>query len=247
MNEGELSLRLSRIKTHWSALLQAHGAAGDAATAAQRELLLNYYGAVYRYLLAPLGDADVAEELTQEFAVRFLRGDFRRAAPERGRFRDFLKVSVRHLMLDHWRKKGRGPADLPGDAAAPAAAGEDLDRPFLEKWREELLALAWKALREVQEQAGLPYYAALRLKTERPELRSGQLAEQLGAQLGKRLTEDGARQLLHRARQKFADLLVAEVARSLTEPTPEELEQELIDLELLVYCRSALQRRGRPR
>jgi hypothetical protein len=51
--------------------------------------------------------------------------------------------------------------------------------------------------------------------------------------------------VLHRARKKFAELLVAEVARSLQTPGPEALEQELCALDLLGYCRSALPgRRG---
>src|SRR5207253_2049688 len=120
---------------------QEGGASGPAS--ARGELLLSYYGAVYRYLLGASGDAAVAEDLTQEFAVRFLRGDFRGATPERGRFRDLLKASVRNLVLDHWRRQGRAPAPLPDVAdAAEADAHEDLDRSFLEKWREELLALA---------------------------------------------------------------------------------------------------------
>jgi hypothetical protein len=51
------------------------------------------------------------------------------------------------------------------------------------------------------------------------------------------------RKTLQRARAKYAELLVAEVARSMDDPTPDELEQELIDLELLPFCRSALGRR----
>ena len=43
-------------------------------------LFPGYQGAAYRYLTAAVGDPDVAAELFQEFAVRFLRGDFRRAA-----------------------------------------------------------------------------------------------------------------------------------------------------------------------
>ena len=38
----------------------------------------------------------------------------------------------------------------------------------------------------------------------------------------------------------FAKLLVDEVARTLDEPTPGELESELRALELLRYCQSAL-------
>src|SRR3712207_7176976 len=44
-----------------------------------------------------------AEELLQEFAVRFLRGDFRRADPQRGRFRDYVKTALIHLVIDHQR------------------------------------------------------------------------------------------------------------------------------------------------
>jgi hypothetical protein len=41
----------------------------------------------------------------------------------------------------------------------------------------------------------------------------------------------------------FGDLLLAEVAESLVEATPDDVEEELIDLELLEYCRPALERR----
>jgi hypothetical protein len=51
--------------------------------------------------------------------------------------------------------------------------------------------------------------------------------------------------LLHRARGKFADLLLEEVARSLGRPTEAELVQELRDLQLLKLCDTALERRDR--
>ena len=72
---------------------------------------------------------------------------------------------------------------------------------------------------------------------------SDQLAEQLGASLGRPLTAASVSQTLHRARVKFAALLVAEVARSLETVVPDEVEQELLDLDLLRYCRPAQRRR----
>ena len=63
-------------------------------------LVLRYGGAVHRYLLASLRDVDAADELAQEFALRFLRGDFKNADPGKGRFRDFLKRAVYRLMVD---------------------------------------------------------------------------------------------------------------------------------------------------
>ena len=80
--------RLSRISTMWSLVFQAHAGKVDAAASAQNVLMQRYGGAIHRYLLGALRDADAAADLAQEFALRFVRGDFRRANPERGRFRD---------------------------------------------------------------------------------------------------------------------------------------------------------------
>ena len=47
-------------------------------------------------------------------------------------------------------------------------------------------------------------------------------------------------------RDKFADLLLDEVVNSLDRPTPDHLEEELIDLGLLEYCRPALETGANP-
>src|SRR5438128_326991 len=98
MSASDLNQRLSQIQTQWTLMFHAHQGQGSAATAAG-QLLLRYYRAVYRYLLGTVREPAVAEELAQEFAVRFLRGDFQRANPESGRFRDFLKTALRHLAV----------------------------------------------------------------------------------------------------------------------------------------------------
>ncbi len=51
-------------------------------------------------------------------------------------------------------------------------------------------------------------------------------------------------QTLHRAREKFADMLLDEVIQSLDNPNRETLENELIELGLLEYCKPALERRA---
>src|SRR4051812_1379878 len=101
--------RLSQIATRWSLLQQARGA-GDAAWG---ELLLRYHAPVYRYLRGLVRDDAAAEDLCQEFALRFLRGDFRHADPDRGRFRDYLKVALRHLAGERSRRPR--PLPLGGD------------------------------------------------------------------------------------------------------------------------------------
>jgi RNA polymerase sigma-70 factor (ECF subfamily) len=249
MDPEDLNERLSRIQTQWTLVFQAHQGPLDATTSAFQKLLLRYYGAVYRYLLGILRDPGAAEELTQEFALRFLRGDFHRADPQRGRFRDFVKTAVRHLALDYWKQKDKqkekGPRPLPEDEShflAGPSAGSHFDREFTTNWREELLTHTWEALQDFQEKTGQLYHTVLRLKTEHPEMRSAQLVKNLRILLRKTLTEEAVRQLLHRARSKFADLLVEEVSHSLQTPDREELEQELIELNLLSYCQAALER-----
>jgi|SRR6516162_2769746 RNA polymerase sigma-70 factor (ECF subfamily) len=243
----ELHSRLSSIESHWTLLFQAHKSNGDARLEAQKQLLLRYYGAVYRYLLGTVRDADAAQELTQDFAVRFLRGDFRGADPGRGRFRDFLKAALRHLAHDYWRKQGKA-ARLVGEdqgleAATESTADSGFDRQFLEKWREELLSRTWEGLGAVQSGTGHPYLTVLQRKAQDPQLRSAQLAEDLAIQLKKPFTEVAVRQLLHRAREMFTDLLVEEVVQSIESTDLDKIERELMDLNLLSYCESALERR----
>lgn len=236
MDPAELENRLSRIATQWTAVFRAHAETEADAAAVRNQLMLRYSGAVYRYLLAAVRDADVAGDLCQEFAVRFLRGDFRRADPRRGRFRDYLKTALINLVNDHHRARQGGPHPLAFDAAAPALPSDD---DFLSTWRQELLDQTWKALAE----ANPTFHAVLRLRVEEPDMQSPQMAARAGELLGKPMTPENVRKSLQRAHAKFAELLLDQVAESLDTPTPEELESELQALDLLKYCRSALSKR----
>jgi DNA-directed RNA polymerase specialized sigma24 family protein len=238
--------RLSLISTLWSLVCQAHKGPVATATSARRQLLERYGGAVRRYLRKVVGDPDAADEISQEFALELLHGRLRGADPGRGRFRNFVKGTLFHLVADY-RKERRGwPGPLPADDATLAANPEEIesDRQFMESWCDEWLARAWAELAGIEAKTGQPFHAVLRYRAEHPEMRAPQMAEQLSGQLGRRLTAVGVRQTLHRARQKFADLLLAEVGQSLDNPSSEQLEQELIELGLLDYCRPALERLG---
>jgi RNA polymerase sigma factor (sigma-70 family) len=246
MNHPSSDQRLSRLETLWSLVDRAHRGSAEAATEARRLVLERYGGAVRRYLQGGVRDEQAAEELLQEFALRFLRGDLRNADPRRGRFRDLLKAVLFHMIADHHKQRQRRPGPLLIELAASEGERTPLtesDEIFLASWRDELLARAWQALAEVERQTGKPVYAVLRFRADHPDLPSAQMAERLGEQLGRPLTPANARQLLHRAREKFADLLLEEVAQSLADPTPEELEEELVHIDLLEYCRPALDRR----
>jgi DNA-directed RNA polymerase specialized sigma24 family protein len=236
--------RLSLISTLWSLVCRAHQAPAEAANCARQQLLERYGGAVRRYLRKVLGDPDAADEIAQEFALQVLHGHLHGANPRRGRFRNFVKGTLFHLVADYRKERRRWPGPLPADDATLAANQEEIesDRQFVESWCDELLARVWAALAGVEARTGQPFHTVLQYRAAHPKVRSPQLAEQLTAQLGRPLTADGVRQTLHRARQKFADLLLTEVAHSLENPRPEQLEQELVELGLFEYCRPALER-----
>ena len=246
MSTSDSNRHLSRISTLWSLVSLAHHEAGDEVGAAQQQMLERYGGAIRRYLLGALRDADAAEDLFQEFAYRFLHGDLRRVDPQRGRFRDYVKGVLFHLVADYHKKRQRQPRQMPLEHPDPAVFCEpdaEQEQEFLASWRDELLARTWTALAAADQAGGQHFHAVLRFRAEHPEMRSHEMAEQLGGLLGKTLTAAGVRKTLERARDRFADLLLDEIAQALTEPTPDELEEELIDLNLLEHCRPALERR----
>jgi DNA-directed RNA polymerase specialized sigma24 family protein len=239
--------RLSQLSALWSLVCRAHQGAEDARGAARQALLERYGGPVRRYLLRCLrGDPDAAAEVFQEFALRFVRGDFHRADPARGRFRDFVKTALFHLVVDHHKRRQAQPRPLTDDDPEPAVGPpgpEELDREFVQGWRDEVLGRAWDGLAEAERQTGRPYHTVLHYRAQHPGATSQAMADALAAGLGRPLTAAGVRQTLHRARDRFADLVLDEVAQTVDEPDTDRLEEELIELGLLDYCRPALERR----
>ena len=206
MQAGDSTPSLTRLSTNWNLLFQAHRGQGDAVLEAQRLLMQRYCGAVYRYLLTNVRNPDLAEELSQEFALRFLQGDFRRADPARGRFRDFVKTSLFHLLADHYRaQQGQHRAALqesPG-ASLEVPADELAEKEFLSEWRTQLLNCAWAGLAAQEGETGQLMHRVLLWRAENPKATALALAAELTAELGKPFNAAGIRQILHRARTKF--------------------------------------------
>jgi len=238
--------RLSQISTMWTALVRAHAGQADDDRRLLAGLIERYQGAAYRYLTAATGDPDAAAELFQEFAVRFLRGDFRRASPDRGRFRDYLRSALINLVRRRPGAGRRPAADVDPDQFPAADAADTADEAFLVHWRESLLESAWKGLQASEHAGGPPHYTALRARADRPDLPSGDLAGWLTERLkpAEPFTDAGVRKLLQRGRETLTDLLVAEVAASVPTRDRERLAQELIDLGFYGYCKKALERWG---
>ena len=242
----DLDKRLTAMLTPAGDLRLAQHAEGTARLGAQTRVIQYYQRAVYKYLLALLRDTDKADDVFQDFALRFVRGDFKTWQADRGRFRDYLKTALRNLAMDRFRKEQQGKVQPLVEGVEPPAADlphAEAERVFEQSWSEVALHRAWEALRRHEQEHDQPVHTVLRCKAEQPTLRSHQVAEVLTGQLARPITAAWVRKWLAVARDKFAELLLVEVEKSLPEPSLDELEREVAELGLLEYCRKALEQR----
>ena len=120
---------------------------------------------------------------------------------------------------------------------------EKMDAEFIASWRSELLARTWTALEKVETETSKPFYTVLRLRANYPDMRSAEVAAELSQTLGREIKPGNARVLVHRSRELFAQKLIELVEDSLQNRNDDELENELITLGLLEYCKPVLDSR----
>ena len=228
--------RLHEIATSWTQVQLALHGEGPAAVEAQGELFQRYAGAIRRYLQSALRDPGDVDDLMQNFGLALVSGRFRGLEPERGRFRDYLKGVLFRLVQQHRREQQRDARQLPEDIdlADPEAYPAACDEQFRQSWRDELLSRAWEELSNHDPH----YFTVLHYRASHPELRSQQMAPELSHQLGKPVTAQAVRQTLRRARKRYTDLLLKQVAASLEYPVPSAIHEELRDLELASFVLS---------
>lgn len=182
------------------------------------------------------GDPSIADDLCQEFAIRFLRGDFRHVRSEKGRFRDYLRTSLFHLVDQHRRRANR--REWPSDSLAAVAITVDSpDREFEDACRRELINQAWAVLTKRTEKGIAPsHHDILKQRADMPNRSSSEWAAEWSQKYGRKFTAENVRQLTHRAREQFAKALRSATAEMTGTDSPQEVEDELAVLNLLIYC-----------
>ncbi|MGI9517327.1 MAG: sigma factor [Pirellulaceae bacterium] len=240
MNDEE---RLSRLETLWSVVYRAHGDETIDAAAARHELMDRYGGAAKRYLRGALRSDSDAEEVFQEFSLRMIRGDFHRADEEKGRFRQFVKTALFRMIVDFQRARGKSAGQQHLQQAPEPAIEDPLgDDAFAQSWRKELIEKTLARMQDLDVEQNRGLCEILQIRIQNPQMRSPDLADLASQSLNKTITAENYRALLRRARLQFATILLDEVTQSLDMPTPDSLESELAELDLLEYCRPALER-----
>jgi RNA polymerase sigma factor (sigma-70 family) len=232
------ALRLEEITTRWETL-------SEPAT-----FVMRYATAVRRYVSAIVRDEEAAEEVLQDFLIQVMSSGFKTLDRDRGRFRDYLKVLIRNAAIGRLRRtqaearQTRGARPL--ETLHCPAVESEIDQEWRDQWRRSIMERAWGALEEHQRKAsGNLSFTVLWLVAQYPSDDSRSLARRAGALAGVPVEPDAFRKQLSRARRLFAKLLLREVAETLRDPTPQQVEEELAELGLMKYVQGFLPRNWR--
>jgi RNA polymerase sigma factor (sigma-70 family) len=224
--------------THWSLVLAAGQRALPESERALEALCQAYWGAVYVFVRRQVADLHEAQDLTQSFFTHLLEKNLLAvAASERGRFRSFLLTSVRNFLLNEWdkrktHKRGGGKKLLPldfqqHDSKYSLEPADTLtpERLYERQWALGLLELVLSHLRTEFAKAGRQrIFDVLKgsLSGANAETSLTEIARQLG------ITENAAKVAAHRLRKRYRELVRAEVAQTLADPS--EIDDEIQQL-----------------
>jgi RNA polymerase sigma-70 factor (ECF subfamily) len=221
------------VTTHWSVVLTAQrNPAG--ADAALEQLCRLYWWPLYAFVRRRGHGVHDAQDLTQEFFTRLLSKDFLGAVDRtKGKFRSFLLASMEHFLAKEWRrinaqKRGGGCTFISIDDATESyyqqlpVTHSTPEQIYDQQWAITLQQLALDHLKAEHVARGklALYEATYKLI---PREKSSQSRAELAAQLG--MTEAALKMTLSRMRDRYVELLRAEVAKTVN--SPEEIEEEI--------------------
>jgi RNA polymerase sigma-70 factor (ECF subfamily) len=222
--------------TNWNVVLAAGRDEGELAAEALAKLCRTYWYPLYAYVRRKGHSVHDAEDLTQGFFEQLMRRQSIRQVRGEGKFRSFLLSALEHFLAAEWnrahrQKRGGGCAVLSLDEMEPEARYqvEPLDQLTAEKiydrrWAMTVLEQALKRLRQDCLAAGKEA-----LFEELKGILCGDSQADHYYRIGTRLkmSEVAVKVAAHRLRQRYAELVRDEVARTLGNPGEQEVEEEL--------------------
>lgn len=224
--------------TRWSIVRTAGQRSSPGARDALATLCETYWYPLYAFIRRKGYDRGDAQDLTQEFFAWLLEKNIaEKADRERGKFRSFLLASFNHFSANEWRragarKRGGGQVVLSLDLAAgerrfirEPADELTAERIFERRWAFTLLEATLARLRDefaARQKLDLFEQLKLHLSIDPSAVPYRQIAEEFGK------TEGAIKVAVHRLRERFRELLRAEIAQTVSDP--KEVDEELRDL-----------------
>ena len=230
--------------TAWSMVRAAQDVDGSQQREAMNRWTAAYWRPVFYFIRARGYPLHRAEDLTQEFFLRFFERDWiSRADQQRGRFRTFLLTILTRFLADQGKHRARRQETFDSQQVAISALLRDSDRSFeppvhrtpeqifMRQWAHSVLAQVQHSMESWCAARGRPDWYRMFLATYfpgpgRPKFTQDGLAEHL------RVSRDQVRYGLKEVEQKFIEFLRAELADQVD--SPDELDQEIRELRELL-------------
>ncbi len=214
--------------TRWSQILSVGAAQTRERGAAMEELVHRYWKPVYAWIRFEWSkDNEKAKDLTQSFLLSLIeREALLGVGPEKGRFRDFLKASLRNFLRKDHRdarrlKRGGGAARVPFDEAVEVAdpapdPARSAEEAFDRAWKSDVLKRGLDTLRDELASKGKGVYwevfDALVLSPAEPRPTYAEVAARLHVGVS------DVTNYLHAARKKLREVLTGVLMEGLTDP-----------------------------
>ena len=221
--------------TEWTVVLGAAADSSAAALAAMERLCRIYWPAVYAFIRRQGHAPHDAQDLAQDFFARLVeKQSLQHVDRDKGRFRSFLIASLRNFLANardhaHAAKRGGGANVISIEAEQAERGYFDIadardttpEQSFDRQWALTVLDRALKRLEQEQAAAGkATQFARLReFLSHAAEAGYDRAAADLGLKPG---TVSVA---VYRLRQRYRDLVRAEVAQTLA--TGDDVDAEL--------------------
>jgi RNA polymerase sigma factor (sigma-70 family) len=221
--------------THWSVVVAAGQSSAPTAQAALERLCRTYWFPLYAFARRQGNSPEDSQDLTQEFFARLLEKNYiAKADPDRGKFRTFLLRSLRNFLINEWKRVGRlkrgGGLEIVSidtnaaeDRYAVDARDEfNPDAEYETRWAVTLIEQVLTTLRQEFNAADKgQLFEELKgfIWGDKSTASYAEIASQLN------LSEGTVKVTVHRLRQRFRELLRAEVAHTVLRP--EDIDSEL--------------------
>ncbi len=216
-------------------ILAAGDASSPSARAALEALCRAYWYPLYAYVRRKGYVSEDALDLTQEFFARLLARNYLTVADRnKGKFRSFLLGSLEHFLAREWtkahaQKRGGGLSLISLDELD--AENRYLREPAHELTPEKIYDRRWATTLVEQSMSRLCEECVANGKRDLfskvQNLLSGEKGEASYAEIAAALqmSEGALKVAVHRLRQRYGELVRAEIAQTVT--TPEEADEEL--------------------
>lgn len=223
------------VTTQWSVVLAAATASSTTARRALAVLCEKYWPPLYNFIRRQGYSPEDAQDLTQGFFASLLSSEsLKNVGPDRGRFRSFLLASMKHYLSSERKRsraQKRGGGQLPFsldfsreedqlriEPADPLTPERIYERRWVLALLDSTLA---RMAEEARERGEAETFKRLRpyLTREEPLAPYAEVAAVLGS------TEGAVKVAVHRLRKRFAELLRAEIAETLS--NSETIDEEI--------------------